>query len=147
MADLFLDSVAEIRAAYARLGHRRGWRFLVTPRRTLTSDAKVAFLTQNPGGKESDPTHGEASCEAGSAYIHEQWVGFPPGAAPLQRQVRAMFAWLGLDPNAILSAYFIPFRSPSYSELVAPEESFEFGVMLWRRIFTEVHPVLVVCMG
>ena len=88
MADLFLDSVAEIRAAYARLGHRRGWRFLVTPRRTLASDAKVAFLTQNPGGKESDPTHGEASCEAGSAYIHEQWVGFPPGAAPLQRHQR-----------------------------------------------------------
>jgi len=58
-----------------------------------------------------------------------------------------MFAWLGLDPNATLSAYFIPFRSPSYSELVAPEESFEFGVTLWRRIFTEVHPVLVVCTG
>jgi hypothetical protein len=58
-----------------------------------------------------------------------------------------MFVWPGLDPNATLSAYFIPFRSPSYPPLVAPKESFAFGVTLWRKIFTEVHPVLVVCMG
>jgi hypothetical protein len=146
MADLFLDSVAEIRAAYARLGHRLGWRFLATPRRTLARDARAAFLTLNPGGDRIDPTHGVESCEAGSAYVHERW-GFPPGASPLQRQVRAMFAWLGLDPNATLSAYFIPFRSPSYSKLVAPEESFAFGVTLWRKILTEVQPALVICMG
>ena len=60
-----------------RYGHRLGWRFLATPRRTLSRDARVAFLTLNPGGDRVDPTHGVASCEAGSAYVHDAYVPLP----------------------------------------------------------------------
>ena len=147
MADLFDDAVSHIYAEDARLGHQHGWSFLCTPRRTLANDAERAFITLNPGGRTNPPTDILESCEARSAYVHGEWEGHEPGTAPLQRQVRAMFAWLDLDPETTLSAYFIPFRSPSYSELVRKEESYRFGVRLWRTIFAEVQPRLVVCMG
>jgi hypothetical protein len=147
MTDLFSRAVAEIEAAYARLGHQLGWRFLVTPRRTLAGDAEVAFLTLNPGGAADDRRYPRASCEDGSAYRYEAWGGYARGASPLQRQVRAMFAWLGRDPDTTLSAYFIPFRSPTYEQLAAPEQSSQFAVSLWRTIFREVRPELIVCLG
>jgi hypothetical protein len=147
VGDLFADAVAQIEAAYVRLGHRLGWRFLATPRRTLNRRARIAFITTNPGGRGVDPDHGEASCEAGSAYLHESWKGRPPGNERLQQQVRAMFEWLGCDPNKTLSAYFIPFRSASLPELVARRESYSFAVQLWRGLFHHIRPTLVVCIG
>src|SRR3954464_13905018 len=123
MADLFLDAVAEIEEAYVRLGHRLGWRFLATPRRTLNRRARFALITANPGGRAVNPHHGVASCEPGSAYLHESWKQSPPGQEDLQVQVRAMFEWLGKDPDSTLSAYFVPFRSPSLSELPARRKS------------------------
>lgn len=147
MPEPFDTSVIEIQDAYARLGHRLGWRFLATPRGTLCSDAKLAFVTLNPGGDGIDPAHGVESCEAGSAYVHESWGGCPAGVSPLQRQVRAMFRWLGADPDRVLSGYFIPFRSPSLAALSTPIESFAFGVTLWRRLFASMNPSLVVCIG
>jgi hypothetical protein len=145
--DLYADSVATIEAEYDRLGHALGWRFLTTPRRTLSSRSQVAFLTLNPGGKGVNPTHGVGSCEGGSAYVHEVWRGYPPGTQPLQRQVRAMFSWLRLDPDRTLSAYFIPFRSPDYRSLRERDASWQFAVRLWRDIFSEVKPGLLVCIG
>jgi len=144
---LFATSVAEIQEAYSRLGHQRGWRFLATPRRTLIANAPVAFVTLNPGGSLEDPAHGVASCEAGSAYVHERWNANAPGESPLQQQVRSMFAWLGRDPETTLSAYFVPFRSPSLKKLVAPRQSIAFGVQLWCGILAEVRAPVVVCLG
>ena len=147
MSDLFGRAVAEIEAAYARLGHRLGWRFLATPRRTLGGAAEVAFLTLNPGGTADDRRHPRASCEAGSAYLYEAWGGTHRAPRPCSGEVRAMFAWLGRDPDTTLSAYFIPFRSPTYTQLAAPEQSSRFAVFLWRTIFREVRPELIVCLG
>lgn len=147
MADLFTDCLGQIEEAYTRLGHRLGWRFLATPRRTLNSGSRVAFITLNPGGNGIDPTHGVGSCEGGSAYVHESWKGYPPGQSPLQQQVQRMFQWLNCEPDNTLSAYFIPFRSPSYEELVAPYESHAFAVQLWRGIFAKARPALIVCIG
>ncbi len=58
-----------------------------------------------------------------------------------------MFDWLGRDPNETLSAYFVPFRSPSLKTLTRSRESFAFAVELWRRIFSEVRAPVVVCIG
>jgi hypothetical protein len=58
-----------------------------------------------------------------------------------------MFGWLGLDVDETLSAYFIPFRSPRYELLPRRREAWNFAVDLWRRIFAEVRPPLVVCIG
>ena len=82
MDDLFSRSVAEIDKECARLGHQLGWRFLTTPRKTFTSDAEVAFLSQHPGGDVDDPKYPRASCEFGSAYVHEAW--FRLHKAPLR---------------------------------------------------------------
>src|SRR5438309_1094780 len=92
--------------------------------RTLSVDAPIAFLTLNPGWWRIDPAHASTSCEIGAAYVHESWNGYPPGNAPLQRQVRSMIDWLGRDPDDTLSAYFVPFRSPSLKELTARRKSF-----------------------
>ena len=154
MSDLFDDAVAKIEAAYTGQGHQLGWRFLATTRRTVAGDAEVAFLTLNPGGEEADPTNPSASCEGGSAYLCEKWPipgkaprRYGPGEAPLQRQVQGMFEWLGRDPNTTLSAYFIPFRSRSLNELVAPNTAWPFAVSLWRGLFRAVQPELIVCLG
>ena len=148
MPEPFDIAVAEIRDAYERLGHSLGWRFLATPRSTLSPDAKLAFVTLNPGGNGVDPSHGVESCEAGSAYVHESWGGgYPPGESALQRQVRVMFQWLGVEPDRVLSGYFIPFRSPSLAALAAPDESFAFGVAMWKRLLATMRPLLVVCIG
>ena len=45
-------------------------------------DAPVAFITLNPGGSRIDPAHGVASCEIGSAYVHESSNGNAPGNSP-----------------------------------------------------------------
>ncbi len=109
--------------------------------------ARVAFITLNPGGSSIDPSHGVESCEAGSAYIHESWHRGAPGASVLQLQVQSMFTWLDLDPNQTLTAYFIPFRSPSLAALVARRKSVDFALGLWGGIFEAVQPSLVVCIG
>jgi hypothetical protein len=144
---LYTECIDSISVEYTRLGHTLGWRFLTSPRKTLVPHAPLALLTLHPGGSgRPDPSHGTGSCEAGSAYVHESW-GRPPGQAPLQTQVRALFAWLGRDPDDSLSAYFIPFRSPSYEALPARQASWTFAVRLWRDILSQVHPTLVVCLG
>ena len=154
MTDLFDWAVAEIEAEYERLGHRIGWRFLMSPRRTLRRGASTVLLTLNPGGKVDPVGHPKASHENGSAYVHERWPSdgatgalLPPGRAPLQRQVQDLFAFLGEDPDETLSAYFIPFRSPSLRELTTPRESRAFAKRLWRRLLRELQPRRVVTLG
>ena len=82
--------VESIEAAYARLGHQLGWRFLVGPRRTFTADTRFAFITLNPGGKHENLAHPRSSSENGSAYWIESWKGYPVGTAPLQFQIQGL---------------------------------------------------------
>jgi hypothetical protein len=145
--DLYAEAIRAIETEYVRLGHTRDWRFLATPRQTLAPGSRAAFFTLNPGEGWIDPDHGRGSCEGGSAYVRECWNGHAAGESPLQYQVRAMFAWLGLIPDETLTAYFIPFRSRDYEALRSPGESYAFAVGLWRKILTDVRPTLVVCLG
>ena len=95
-----------IEAEYKRLGHHLGWRFLSCPERNI-ENATVALITLNPGGGKYEPSLW--SVEGGSAYVIESWKGFPPGEEPLQRQVRRMFEIMGVSPDEVLSAHFVPF--------------------------------------
>ena len=143
--------VESIEAAYARLGHQRGWRFLVGPRRTFTASTRFAFITLNPAGTHEDPVHPRASSENGSAYWIESWKEYPVGTEPLQFQVQELFARIAriLDANEsprtfvethVLMAYFVPFRSPNYNELHRPRESIEFARQLWSHILAGWTP-------
>ncbi len=63
--DLFAWAVSEIEAEYARLGHPIGWRFLMTPARTLRTGVPTALITLNPGGRREPADHPTASCDGG----------------------------------------------------------------------------------
>jgi hypothetical protein len=151
----FDQNVASIQDAYLRLGHTLGWRFLTGPKVTLTGAANIAFITLNPGGSSEPADHPPASCENGNAYLAETWPGSPKGAAPLQRQVQMLFTQLKLKlhdnrslaefmDTDVMSAYFIPFRSPSIAALPFRKESLQFARSLWARIFASWLPRLVI---
>jgi hypothetical protein len=146
--------VDEIDSEYARLGHKMGWRFLTVPRRTLEARPEIALITLNPGGSGIDATQGRESCEYGCAYRTEAW-GSAPGKSALQIQVsrlmeeirirlRADISLSNFMDDHVLSGYFIPFRSPSYSELVHPQASVAFAGHLWSEVFANWMPKLIV---
>jgi hypothetical protein len=145
--DAFDAYVLRIETEYQHLGHRLGWRFLTSPRRTLSTTTKTLLLSTNPGGNRIPEDHPTASSEAGSAYIVESWNGLPPGQAPLQLQVQQLFEMLDEDLNAALAGYLVPFRSPNFESLPHREESVRFSIDLWTDVFERVDPSLVVTVG
>jgi len=54
----------------------------------------------------------------------------------LQEQVGLLFEALGVQPNEVFAANFIPFRSPSWSQLPDKEGALAFGRGLWTNILT-----------
>lgn len=153
-AALFASSVARIEHAYAHLGHRIGWRFLTSPRRTLAPTTRIALVTLNPGGDHEPAEHPRASSEAGSAYVVEQWPGHARGDAPLQRQVQALFSRIqsaarypgplaDFLSNHVLSAHFVPFRSPRFADLAQRAESLRFAEDLWSDLLKAWQPTLL----
>ncbi len=155
LENVFAETCAEIESAYLRLGHRMGWRFLNSPRITFASNTPIALITLNPGGSAAPPDHGRESSESGSAYIVESWPrGSGPGEAPLQREIRGLFAMLAAAQGSALSgdtllhqslaAYFVSFRSPTFRALEQPGESLAFASQLWTRLFKHLDPKLVI---
>jgi hypothetical protein len=147
-------SVAQIKSAYLQLGHTLGWRFLTGAKSSLSAGAQIGFITLNPGGSAESADHPRASCESGNAYLTETWPVNAPGAAPLQRQVQMLFtelkAKLADDSSLadfmdkeVMSAYFIPFRSPSIAALPFRKESLHFAIGLWEGIFESWLPRLI----
>lgn len=153
--ELFEASCNDIRAEYANLGHSLGYRFLMCPKVAFSSKIEIALITLNPGGKVNSQSHPSESCEQGNAYFHETWPGFSKGASPLQNQIQLLFRDLhsrykypvSLDEFAdtkVLSAYYIPFRSPSIKELPKKAESGSFAKRIWTRIFQKILPKVIV---
>ncbi len=135
---------ARIEREYRRLGYERGWRFITCPQRNAQS-AKLLLVTLNPAGRVA---HGPAwSQEEGSAYRVESWSGQAPGTAPLQRQVQQMFSFLDLEDEEVFSAHYVPFRSPSWAELVRKQEAEEFADDLWRWLQPSLNFDRIVCIG
>jgi hypothetical protein len=140
-------AVGEIEAAYQRLGHRLGWRFLLSSRRTFRAGASTMLLSHHPGGTSAPPNQGRESCENGSAYLVESWHDLPPGTAPLQVQIQALLACLGVAPEETLAAYFVPFRAQDQKALTAASASHAFAVQLWGRLLPALHPQVAVVFG
>jgi hypothetical protein len=155
LEELFDTCCAEVESGYESLGHTLGYRFLTGPRATLAHATQIALITLNPGGGADSANQSGGSFEEGSSYVSESWLGQPAGRARLQLQIQALFreikAHAGFDglvedflAAQVLTAHFIPFRSPSFKELKDPENSLEFGKSLWSRILLEWRPRLVV---
>ena len=71
MTATFASLVDEIEAAYSRLEHTLGWRFLYTSDRTFSPETQIALVPLNPGGKVREPP--KPSVEAGNAFWSERW--------------------------------------------------------------------------
>jgi hypothetical protein len=152
---LFSSIVDRIEAAYDRLGHHLGWRFLYTPARTLAPDTRLATVGVNPGGDAWEAP--SPSVEAGNAYRLETWPGGSNGGTnPLQTQIRLFYDALApqlgdRSPTRLmddtLAANFCPFRSPSWDALANRAESIAFSRELWRSILEVVSPSVVICLG
>lgn len=120
---------------------------MASPRRVLEG-ANVAFIGLNPGGSIRRDDHAELAMERGSAYVDETWAGaIQPGSSPLQRQVRALFEGLAVEPQKVLAGNLVPFRSPSWNRLESKDFSLRFGELLWSDILKRAQPTLVVGMG
>lgn len=141
----FASCVNLIEHEYSRLGHTLGWRFLTGRKAVLESEVDIWFITLNPGGDRESPDHPRASCETGNAYLTETWGTNVPGGAPLQRQVQMLFSQLAnklgdkrslneFVDSEVMSAYFIPFRSPTIAALPRRKESLAFAIRLWSAI-------------
>lgn len=130
---------------YRECGYDLGWRLLASPIRVLDG-AKIGFIGLNPGGSVVDPKHATLAPSA-SAYVTECWAGFPAGKSPLQMQVRRLFGALGVPPDEVLAGNLVPFRSPNWSSLPHKERATAFGKAIWRDIFAQTRPEIVVAMG
>lgn len=135
-----------IEREYQRRGDTMGWRLLYSPWRTVET-ATVAFIGLNPGSSRNDAEHSVLSCEAGSAYEIESWGGYPPGEAPLQRQVQAVFRRARVECKDVLAGNLIPFRSASVQRLSDAQGASSFGTALWRDLLAQSRVRLVIAMG
>lgn len=140
-------AVGEIEREYARRKLRLGWRFLLSPRQTFMRGARTVLLSFHPGGSSEFADQAKASSDAGSAYLLESWHGCPPGTSPLQVQVLKMMESLGERPDATLSAYFVPFRAPSWDEMDGPEDSLKFAERLWNELLPFLGPKVLIVLG
>ena len=157
LIDLFERSVVSIEAAYRDLNHTLGWRFLTSPKVTLALNTGIGLITLNPGGDREVKEHPRASCESGSSYLEEAWPGSKRGQAPLQRQIQTMLGALAnhigdTSPlsrfmnERVLSAQFVPFRSPNFKALPQRKASIAFAQSLWRDVLAHWQPRLLITM-
>jgi len=133
-----------IEAEHDRLGYNAGWRFMMTPERTL-ANAEVAIVALNPGGTRP---HGPPwSQEEGNAYFIESWGGKMAGADPLQRQVQRMCQVLGVRKDDVFAAQFVPFRSNAWADLSRRSEAVTFSRRLWSWALPQMKAKLFICVG
>jgi hypothetical protein len=143
----FESLVNQIDEKYLQLSHTQSWRFLTSPKSTLSKRTDAIFITLNPGGDKITHERDKESCEHGSPYLYESWKGCPPGEESLQKQIQILYRELDWEFDSVLSGQLVPFRSPSWSELPRQGESLEFGIQLWREVINCVKPNIIVAMG
>lgn len=148
---LFDESVSKIKREYEKLGHQLGWRFLYSPKKTLSLSTKLMLVGINPaGGKDMGFVE---SSEEGNAYRPE----VARLASPVfQLRVCAMFQeiaghlgstdWRQLM-DEILTSNFCPFRWPSWKSLPRKKESVAFSRQLWQPLCQDLQPTVVICLG
>ena len=133
---LFDSMVNEIRLAYdAAADLSLGWRFLYSPKLTLTRNTGLAIFGYNPGGPAFEPPI--PSVEAGNAWLTsvERW----PSANTQPNFMRFMGKALRQVANGQIAQYLtrsltsnlIPFRSKSAMGL--PRWAHDWGISFWTK--------------
>jgi hypothetical protein len=146
--------------SYARLGHSLGFNPpIVSSVRAFEARPRLLLMGLNPAGSRDYPEHrGRFRYEERDGYLGTSWNDYAPGQAPLQKQVAQLLRHLQqrvgdrgpLDlfaRNRVVSASFIPFRSPQESSLHNRTASIDFGRALWADVFSVWRPQYAVCFG
>jgi hypothetical protein len=117
-------------AAEKALGLRDGFRFVYGPWDSLAT-GRVAFLSLNPGRAPSDTLMREVSDERGNSYAVERLTT----VSPITDQALRCFAFLGVDPDEVLTGVVCPFRTPSWTDLSGAQkhDALKFGRRFWEQ--------------
>ncbi len=117
-------------AAETALGLRDGFRFVYGPWESLAT-GRVAFLSLNPGRAPSDTQMREVSDERGNSYAVERLTTL----SPITDQALRSFAFLGVDPDEVVTGVVCPFRTPSWSDLSRAQQrdALKLGRVFWEQ--------------
>ena len=149
-----------IEKSYARLGHSLGFNPpIVSSVRAFEAKPRLLLMGLNPAGSRDYPEHrGRFRYEERDGYLGTSWNDYAPGQAPLQKQVAQLLRHLqrrvgdngpleSFARNRVVSASFIPFRSPQEASLHNRTASMEFGRSLWGDVLSVWRPQYAVCFG
>jgi hypothetical protein len=150
----------EVERAYARLGHSLGFNPPITSSlAALESRPRLLLMGLNPAGSKDYPEHrGRRRYDHDDIYLGTSWDDYPPGRAPLQRQVAMLLREIqrrlgNHDPlehfarDRIVSASLVPFRSPSESLLHDRDRTLSFARTYWTAFLGHWRPDFAVCFG
>lgn len=149
--DRYVAKIQEVYEAQKAAGNARsGLRFLYGPRESLNNPNGNVILGINPGGEEDIS---DRLWTATTAYYSETWTkseyqmfvrSFMQSAFHLAGATDWQQSW-----DRSLTSNLFPFRSRGTGDLSSSEIStfVLFGQKLWKDIFQEIHPRLIVTFG
>lgn len=149
--DRYVQRIQNLRDAREAAGHSQlGVRFLYGPRESLNVPNGNVILGINPGGEQD---LSDRLWTAKTAYYSETWT-----SSDYQLFVRvfmqSVFTFGGssnwqLSWDRSVTSNLFPFRSRGVSDLSSAELSsfIKFGRGLWKDIFQEIRPRLIVTFG
>ncbi len=135
----------EVSATLLRLeqecGFEDGFKLLYCPWERI-SDARIAFISLNPGMAPDDSEMRAIEDPEGNSYYVER----ENTKSPLTHQFLEMCDFISSKPNDILTGAFFPFRSAKWSDLSALqiEEVLKFSQPFWKSAITENCELAVV---
>lgn len=118
-----------------------GFKLLYCPWQRI-SDARVAFISLNPGKAPKNIDLRTVEDPRGNSYVVERATT----KSPLNEQFLAMCSFLNRDPEQILTGVFFPFRSGRWQDLDASqiEAGLDFCRPFWKSAITENCELVVV---
>jgi hypothetical protein len=120
-----------------------GWSFAYTPIARLGT-ARVVQIALNPRGDEErveswETTEGNRQ----NAFVDQPW-GKAGQLNDLQKQVRCLYAALGIGADEVFAANLVPFTSPSWKALPDTKGALEFSRRMWAELLPQARKVRVI---
>jgi len=146
MEALFQECVDNIENAYQEFGLTSGYRFLFTPKDTLSLPTGLMLIGINPATKSGKL---EPSYEAGNRFRLDTEKTSDRYRTRVVDIFRELANALGAADwesfmDATLTSNFCPFPSPAREGL---DEWNDFSHRLWVNIFSELEPPTTICLG
>jgi len=136
---------AEVYATLLRLeqecGFEEGFKLLYCPWERI-SDARIAFISLNPGRAPDDYEMKAIEDPEGNSYYVER----ENTKSPLTHQFLEMCDFIDAKPDDVLTGAFFPFRSDKWSDLSALqiEEVLKFSRPFWKTATENCEIIIVI---